>query len=643
MLVGVLLLGLALAVSYRAEATRRGLAQGRSEAVLMAQTAIEPQLNGLALVGGLNSGETNDMNRVVNTAVRSRFVLRLRLRDLAGEIIYANDDLSLVAQTTDDNRDMVPILGAAHGVVFAQISRLNDDSNDSTAKDPLAVEVFVPLRAGHPRQLVGVMEVYLPYAPIQADVEAGINGLYRNLAVGLALLYALLVGISFAVGRRLRRQIKVNEYLADFDALTGLPNRTQFQHLVALEVERCARSGQRAMLAIVDLDRFKEVNDTLGHQNGDRLLVALGARMAAHFAGLGSVARLGGNEFGILLSDAHEPHEMLVELRTIIQNEISVDDLRLSIESSIGFAMTPEDATNTDVLLQLADTAMLSAKTHHLGVVRYDPSQSRFDVSNLALIAELRDAIDEDQFVINYQPKVRIRDGSIDAVEALVRWRHPTLGLLGPDRFMPLVERTDLIDQLTDWIVRRVLKELSQFGPGADNLVVAVNVSSRSLNRVGFANKVVAAMDAAHVEHSRLLIEVTETVLMSDPVRACAVLVELERMGVRLSVDDFGSGQTSLSYLSTLPVHELKIDRSFVSDMVEDFTHAAIVNSIVELGHNLGFSVVGEGVETLAVLKALAATGCEIAQGYFFARPMAVEDLADWLGRYIPVGAFDFA
>ena len=643
MLMGVLLLGLALAVSYRAEATRRGLAQGRSEAVLMAQTAIEPRLNGLAIFSGLSSAETNDMNRVVDTAVRTGSVLRLRLRDLAGNIVYANDNGKIVKQTTNNGTDLGEILGASRGVVFAKISRLNADSNDSGAKGPLAVEVYVPLRAGDPRHLVGVMEVYLPYAPIQADVEAGINGLYRNLAIGLALLYGLLVAISFAVGTRLRRQIRVNQYLADFDALTGLPNRMRFQRLVATEMERCARSGQCAMLAIVDLDRFKEVNETLGYDNGDRLLDALGARMAAHFAAHGSVARLGGNEFGILLSNAREPQEMLLELRTIIQDEISVDDLRLSIESSIGFAMAPDDASNTDVLLQLANTAMLEAKTHHLGVVRYHPSQNHFDVSNLALIAELRDAIDADQFVINYQPKVRIRDGSIDAVEALVRWRHPTLGLLGPDRFMPLVERTDLIDQLTDWIVRRVLEELPQFGPGTEDLAVAVNVSSRSLNRAGFANKVVAAMDGAHIEHSRLLIEVTETVLMSDPVRACAVLSELERTGIRLSVDDFGSGQTSLSYLSTLPVHELKIDRSFVSDMDVNFSHSAIVNSIVELGHNLGFSVVGEGVETLAVLKALAATGCEIAQGYFFAKPMASEDLANWLERYIPVGAFDFA
>jgi diguanylate cyclase (GGDEF)-like protein len=485
MLLGVLLLGLALAVSYRAEATRRGLAQGRSEAVLMAQTAIEPRLNGLALVGGLSSGETEDMNRVVDTAVRTGFVLRLRLRDLAGNIVFADDGSEGVTQTTDNDSDMTEILSAARGVVFAKISRLNGDSNDSGAKGPLAVEVYVPLRAGEPPQLVGVMEVYLPYAPIQADVEAGINGLYRNLAVGLALLYALLVVITFAAGTRLRRQVRVNEYLADFDALTGLPNRRRFQSLVATELKHCARSGQCSMLAIVDLDRFKEINDTLGYENGDRLLDALGARMAAHFGAQGSVARLGGNEFGLLLSNVLEPQHVLLELRTIIQDEISVDDLRLSIESSIGFAMAPEDASNTDVLLQMADTAMLTAKNHHLGVVRYDPSQNRFDVSNLALIAELRDAIEADQFVINYQPKVRIRDGSIDAVEALVRWRHPKLGLLGPDRFMPLVERTDLIDRLTDWIVRRVLEELSQFGPGAEDLIVAVNVSSRSLNRGG--------------------------------------------------------------------------------------------------------------------------------------------------------------
>jgi EAL domain-containing protein (putative c-di-GMP-specific phosphodiesterase class I) len=212
-----------------------------------------------------------------------------------------------------------------------------------------------------------------------------------------------------------------------------------------------------------------------------------------------------------------------------------------------------------------------------------------------------------------------------------VRWNHPSLGLLYPDRFIPQVEQTDLIDRLTGWVVRRALEDLTHFGPDADDLTVAVNVSARNLGRAGFAGKIVATLDEVGVSADRLYIEVTETALMTDPTRAATVLAELDAAGVQVSIDDFGTGQTSLGYLSTLPIGELKIDRSFIADMIEEPGHAAIVRSITQLGHSLGFRVVGEGIESREVLDALAATGCDVAQGYFFARPMPAGDLVRWL------------
>ncbi len=282
---------------------------------------------------------------------------------------------------------------------------------------------------------------------------------------------------------------------------------------------------------------------------------------------------------------------------------------------------------------------MYSAKQRHLGVVRYDPSQNHYDASNLALIAELRAAIESDQLVLYYQPKVAVNSGRVDAVEALVRWRHPTLGLLQPDRFIPQAEQTDLIDHLTAWVVQRALRDVKNFGPSFEGLTVAVNVSARNLSDPNFASSIVEALDAADVAPHRLYIEVTETALMTDPLRAAGVLGELDRAGVRLSIDDFGTGQTSLSYLSTLPIHELKIDRSFITDMLDHHGHAAIVNSIVDLGHNLGFTVVGEGVETRTVMDELASAGCDVAQGFLFTRPVPVEDLVTWLRDFSAVGA----
>lgn len=632
MLGAVLVLGLVLAASYRTETTRRGLAQGRDEALLMAQTAVQPILGGRALSAGLSPAETQDMNLLVRDSVRSGDVLRLRLRDLKGVIIYADDGAGLHSAPNGDEARQ-----AARGHLVSTITHLNADAKSGPLGPP-AVEIYVPLSAGSPSHLVGVLEVYLPYTPISRDVDAGLSILYRNLAVGLGALYVLLFGISFYVGRGLRRQVRLNKYMAEHDDLTDLPNRVLFHQRIDDELKRGALKGVSTMIAIIDLDRFKEINDTLGHPNGDQLLIALGERLRGQLGGSDALARLGGDEFGVLLGDVDEPELMLQQLRRAIEEEINIDHLPLSVEASIGYVLAPEQGTDVDTLMQLADVAMYTAKSRHLGVVRYHESQSHYNASNLALVAELRHAIDVDELVLYYQPKVRCGDGRVDAVEALVRWQHPVKGLVYPDDFIPLAEQTDLIDRLTAWVMQRALEDLTDFGHGAEDLTVSVNVSARNLSREGFAGTVVEALRAAHVAPERLFIEVTETTLMTDPERAAVVLSELDRSGVRLSIDDFGTGQTSLGYLSTLPIHELKIDRSFITDMMERPAHAAIVHSIVELGHNLGFSVVAEGVETAEVFADLNAVGCDVAQGYLFARPMPAREVAPWLSRYEPAG-----
>jgi diguanylate cyclase len=621
-LIPVLLIGFFLSASYRSEADRRGLAEGGSEALLMAKTAIQPVLNGQPLSQGLTPDESAAMRRLVRDVVASHDVLRLRLRDQAGNVIFSDDGSGFHEAPEDEALD------AARGEEVIRLTRFNSDSNDTGQIGPTSVEVYLPLHAGAEHRRVGVMEVYLPYAPIAADVDAGLSTLYRNLAICLALLYIVLFGISAFVGRRLRRQARTNAYLAEHDALTDLPNRLSFHARVESALRRGRETGQSTTVAIIDLDRFKEVNDTLGHSNGDRLLAALSERMASHLRGLDALARLGGDEFGVVLVNMAEPEDVLERLRNVIEHEVEISGLSLSVEASIGYVIAPQHGDDVDELLALADIAMYVAKAHHAGVVHYEPSQNHYDAANLQLIAELRHAVDNGELVLFYQPKVNLGDGRVTAVEALIRWQHPRLGLLSPDRFIPLAEQTGLIDRVTEWVVDRAVCDL---GSWQADLRTAVNVSARNLGDVALVSHVTNALAAASVSPDRLYIEITETALVADPERAAVVLARLHDAGVRISIDDFGIGQTSLSYLSALPIDEIKIDQSFVADLTTNAGHRAIVRSVVDLGHNLGFPVVGEGVETQEIAAALADISCDVAQGYLYARPMPPELLSEWV------------
>ncbi len=625
MLVPVLLIGLVLGGTYRSEATRRGLIQGRDEAVLMAQSAVEPLLNGQPLSKGLTPTELSRMRTLATDVVGSGSVQRLRLRDLQGNVIFSDDGSGFHASIEDE------ALEAAHGHLVARLTHLNSDSVDRGKVKGLSVEVYLPLYVDSTTNRVGVMEIYLPYTPISADVNAGIHTLYRNLIIGLALLYLILLGISRWVSRRLRRQVKVNTYQSEHDALTDLPNRALFHRMATAELNDARRHARSTTIAIIDLDRFKEVNDTLGHQNGDLLLAMIGDRLRTHLRSPDALARFGGDEFGVVLSDVDDPTDVLIRLREAIQDELEVGGLPLSIEASIGYVVSPHDGGTIDELLQRADVAMYVAKSVRSGVARYDDTQDHYDASKLTLVTELRHAIASDQLVLHYQPKIAAGTDSVYGVEALVRWQHPTLGLLYPDRFIPLVEQTDLIDELTDWVVQRSLHDLSSLGPQGEIVQLSVNVSARNLGRSEFAGQVLQRLTEAAVSPTRFTVEVTETSLMADPERAATSLIEMSGAGVRISIDDFGSGQTSLGLLANLPISELKIDRSFIQDIHAHPAKESIVRSMVELGHQLDLAVVAEGVETEAELTTVLSTGCDLIQGFFYSRPMPREQLATWL------------
>jgi diguanylate cyclase (GGDEF)-like protein len=620
-LVPVMLLGLMLSFALAGEARSRGISEGRSEAAMIARTAVEPQLDGRPLSLSMPEPEVQALRRVADRAVDVRSVVRLRLRDTAGHVVFSDDGSGFSDGLEDEALD------AARGVTVAHLTRLNADLNDTGPIGPRVVEVYVPLSTGGP--VLGVLEIYLPYDPIATEVSAGLRTLYLVLGVGLAALWAILAAISASTMRRM-------VHLAEHDTLTGLPNRTLFQRRAAAAVDAARRDGGTAAVVLADVDRFKEVNDTLGHHNGDALLRELAGRLATGVRSGDTVARLGGDEFGLVLPGigGDEIRPLLDRIRTTLEAEATVGTLPLSPEASFGYALAPADGTDVDTLLRRADMAMYLAKGTRTGTARYDRTRDHYDATKLALVAELRRAIETGELVLHYQPKAELRTGRVCAVEALIRWQHPSRGTVPPDAFLPVAERTGLIDGLTRWVLATALAQVVAWGPAFDGLSMSVNVSARNLARLDFADTVLAALATAGVPAARLVVEITETALMTDPEVAADVLARLSTAGVRISVDDFGQGQTSLGYLSTLPLHELKIDKSFVCDLPDNLAHAAIVRSVVDLGHNLGLQVVAEGVETRETVAVLTATGCDVAQGYLLARPMPAGDLASWLAGH---------
>jgi diguanylate cyclase (GGDEF)-like protein len=612
-LVGVLYV--LFTASLRSEADQRGLAEGRSEAELVARSAVEPLLDGHLLSGGLNASELVSLRRLTDRVIAQRNVLRLRLRDLSGRVVFSDDDSG---HGDDDDDDEA--LEAAGGSIVARLTRLNSDVNDTGRAGPESVEVYQPLRAGKPLRRVGVLELYLPYAPIARDVTAGLHRLDLDIALGLSGLALVLGVLAWSMSRYLRRE-------ARYDPLTKLPNRTLFHEQASDAVDGDAG----VTIAILDLDRFKEVNDTLGHDYGDELLKELGVRLSGAVRAGDTVAHLGGDEFALILRETDDPEKVLRRVLEEVGKEVSIGGISLTVGASIGYEIASIDRTDVGELLQRAEVAMYAAKSRHQGIARYDSALDHYDADNLSLVGELRHGIEDGQLVLHYQPQTAFADGRVCALEALVRWQHPGRGLVPPDRFIPLAEQTDLIDTLTSWVLRTALRDLQRLGADGEHLSVSVNVSRRSLGQERFADDVIAALTELGVAPERLTIEITETAIFADPDRALGTLRRLADTGVKVSVDDFGRGYTSLGSLSALPIHELKVDKRFVLDMLENPAHAAIVRSIVDLGHNLGLRVIGEGVETESVLSTLRSYGCDLAQGFLLARPMPPAELAAWL------------
>lgn len=485
----------------------------------------------------------------------------------------------------------------------------------------------MPYDAGTDGVPDGLVEVLIPNAAINGTVATTGRQLYA-LAVSVLVIGGL--GLTTLRHRLVRR-----EYDATHDRLTGLMNWGGFRDAVQASINSDrARSRQRGVLLLVDLDGFKSVNDTLGHPAGDSLLQQVGEEIRSTVRLHDVVARLGGDEFAIFLTGMDNPiaatgiaSQILERLR---RAPFEVDGIGLGIEASIGLVPIGTD-TDVDVLLSQVDIAMYRAKRAGRGVAVYDPAFDRHDVRDLTLLGELRHAIDHDELVLHYQPKVDLITGDVSGVEALVRWHHPSRGLLAPDAFIPLAESTGLLGPLTYWVLSHAIAAAARWQRGGLALRVAVNISPRSLLTGDLTTTIIGLLAEQQLPSHLLEVEVTETAIMTDPIGSSHVLSQLRALGIVISIDDFGSGYTSLAYLRMLPIDALKIDRILITDLTIDDKGLAVTKSIIDLGHSLGLSVLAEGVETESEWKQLKLLGCDEIQGYLFARPMPREQIEGWI------------
>ena len=418
------------------------------------------------------------------------------------------------------------------------------------------------------------------------------------------------------------------------DALTGLPNRVLLQDRIEQGIHNLRRSGVPFALLFLDLDGFKEINDTFGHYTGDLLLANVGVRLRAQLRPTDTIARLGGDEFGIVVaghSEAPAAETFAAQLLKALEPPFEIEDHKLVVGASIGIVHAPRHGSDPTTLMRRADVAMYAAKSARAGTMTYDSQQDAHSPARIRLITELRGSIDDRHLVLHYQPEIDIASGEVVRVEALLRWKHPDRGLLLPDDFLPLVESSDIIDRIARWVLKTAIRDCRAWQDSGIGVGVSINLSPHNLRDRQLPQLIEQTLAEAGLDAARLTIEITESGILGDTLFAAGIFQRLRAIGVGLSIDDFGTGYSSLVHLKHLPFTELKVDRSFTSEMLVNEHDAAIVRSTIDLGHELGRRIVAEGVESRDVLEQLRRYRCDYAQGYFISPPLDKALLREWL------------
>jgi diguanylate cyclase (GGDEF)-like protein len=598
----------------------------RFHATFVADTILKSALRPSDFLRPAAGARRSELDALFRSDVLVGGALRVKLYDRDGTVVYSNEhELIGSKPAEDDARE------ALAGKRILDVTNLNHEGGRGT--DAKVLETYVPVKLTG-ESPAGVFELYQDYRPVAAATRAAFLPIAGGLGAALLALYAALIPILRRVTRRLRDHVEEIEHQALHDHLTALPNRVLFRDRVAQAALGLGRDRQGFAVLLLDLDRFKDINDTLGHESGDRVLEQVTTRLQAAMRESDTVARLGGDEFAILARDADGPDAALAvaeRVRAALAEPLTVADILLDVDASIGLALAPEHGTDVETLIRHADIAMYVAKELRTGAELYASDHDHFSPERLQLVAELRQAIAAGELVCYYQPQATLATGELHGVEALVRWPHPTRGLLGPDEFVPLAERTGLVRALTRHVLGEAARQCQAWHDHGIELAVSVNITGRDLLDVKLPDEVADLLAEVRLHPRYLELEITENTILADPIRARAILTRLSELGVRLAIDDFGSGNSSLGYLKRLPVDVLKIDKSFVLNMESDEDDATIVRSTIALSHNLGLAVVAEGVETKEAWTSLTQLGCDVVQGYYLSRPVPAEALRlDW-------------
>jgi diguanylate cyclase (GGDEF)-like protein len=592
-----------------------------SQARVVANSALRGTLDASDFRAPVDPARRAQLDRLFASRLLDDGVLLVELYAPDATVTYSTDH-RLIGRRSD--AQLPHVHEAVGGTVRSDATSIPNGSQK-------ALRTYTPVAFGGGVGAVALFQDYAPIASAAASTFLPTAGIFEAV---LLLLFVALIPLLRRVTLRLRRQVEEIQRRALYDQLTGLPNRNLFRDRVEQAVLTARRDNGTATVMFLDIDHFKEINDTLGHEAGDVLLQLLATRLREHMRANETLARLGGDEFAILCTGSADDAVRLAErLHAGLQQPFVVCELPLEIAMSVGVATYPVHGDDADTVLRHSDVAMYLAKQAHAGTAVYDEDQDSHDAARLALAGELRRAIEQEQLVLHFQPKAELESGCVVGVEALVRWVHPERGFIPPNDFVPIAERTGLIKPLSRYVVAAALRQCAGWREEGLDLHVAVNLTIPDLLDLELPDLIAALLAETGVRPDQLELEITESTILADPFRVRHVLNRLNELGLRLAIDDFGTGYSSLAYLKRLPVQTIKIDRSFVMDMCADQSDATIVRSTIDLGRNLGLDTVAEGVQSQAIWDALRSLGCTLAQGFLIGRPMPAADFTAVLER----------